>query len=146
LPLPAQGAFIDIPEGSDSHLVTWVFRVADIQQASESVKSAGIHLGPVESGSRQKPDGEIIRWELTDPYAMPLDGAVPFLIDWGNTVHPSTVVPSGGRLVELLIEHPDADRVQSVVSALGARVNVIAGDRFRLSARVETERGFVTIQ
>jgi len=146
LPLPAQGALIDVPADVSSHLVTWVFRTADIQEASQAVKSAGIELGPVESGTRQKPDGEMIRWELTDPYAMPLDGAVPFLINWGKTVHPSGVAPSGGRLVELDIEHPEADRVRNVLSALGARVTVIEGGQVLISAKVESRNGLITIQ
>ena len=35
-------------------------------------------LGPVLSGSRTKPDGSEISWKFTDPYAMPIDGAIPF--------------------------------------------------------------------
>lgn len=146
LPLPEQGAFIDLPVGSDSRLVTWVYRVADIDESSKAVRSAGIELGPVQSGSRRKPDGNVISWQLTDPYAMPLDGAIPFLINWGQTAHPSEAAPSAGQLVELLIEHPDADRVRRVLSALGAKVEVAAGDQFAISARVETKTGFITIQ
>lgn len=146
LPLPERGALVDIPDGGESRLVTWVFRAPDIHQSSEALKSLGIDPGPVESGSRRKPEGSMISWELTDPYALPLDGAVPFLINWGRTVHPSEAAPSGGRLVELVIEHPDADRVRSAMSALGANVRVIVGDQYRISATVETQNGSVTIQ
>jgi len=146
LPLPELGAFIDVPAGSHSRIVTWVFRAADIQASAEALRKAGINPGPVASGSRQQPDGSIIRWELTNPYAMQLDGAVPFLINWGSTVHPSAVAPSGGRLVELAIEHPEAERVQKALSALRAPVKVIAGDQFRICARVETKSGVVTIE
>jgi len=146
LSLPERGAFIDVPAGRDSRLVTWVYRVADIHESSEAARSAGIDPGPVESGMRQKPDGSVIRWALTDPYAMPLDGAIPFLINWGNTVHPSEAAPAAGRLAELVIEHPDADRVRSVLSALGAQVKVMEGERFLLSAKVESKNGLITIR
>lgn len=146
LPLPEQGALVDVPAESRSRLVTWVFRVPDIHESAEALQSAGIDPGPVESGSRRTPDGDVISWELTDPYAMSLNGAIPFLINWGKTVHPSEVAPPGGRLVELVIEHPDADRVRRALSALGAEVKVIAGDQFLMSATVETKNGFTTIQ
>lgn len=146
LSAPEKGAFIDIPAGGGSQLITWVFRVADIEESSAALKGAGIDTGSVESGSRQNPDGSVIHWELTDPYAMPLQGAIPFLINWGATVHPSEVAPLGGQLADLLIEHPDADRVRGAVSALGAKVKVTAGDKFLISARVETKNGIVTIR
>lgn len=146
LPRPKKGTFIDVPAGCNSHLVTWVYRVPDIYQSSEAVRSSGINLGPIESGMRQKPDGSVISWELTDPYAMPLDGAIPFLINWGKTVHPSEVAPLAGRLAELIIEHPDAGRVRQVLSALEAEVKVKVGEQFHISAKVETKSGTITIQ
>jgi len=146
LPPPKQGVWIDIPSGRNSSIVTWVFRVPDLAEALKLVKRAGVKLGPIQPGSRHKPDGSVIHWELTDPYAMPMDGAIPFLINWGITVHPSKAAPSAGRLIELTIEHPDADRVRKALSALGAQVEVVSGERFGISARVETDNGFVTIQ
>jgi len=41
-----------------------------------------------------------------DPYAMPFDGALPFLIAWGETAHPAATVPVAGRLQDLRVEHP----------------------------------------
>ena len=77
---------------------------------------------------------------------MPLDGAIPFQINWGDTTHPSTVVPAAGRLAELVIEHPEPDRVRSVLAVLGAEVTVIAGDEFRLSAKIQTDDGTVILE
>ena len=76
---------------------------------------------------------------------MPMGGAVPLLIDWGASTHPSTVAPFGGRLVELRIEHPEADSVHRALSVLGADVPVIAGDEFRICATIESKKGLVTL-
>ena len=146
LPAPQRGPLIDIALSTESHLVTWVYRVEDIQEASSAVASASIELGPIESGSRAKPDGSVINWQLTDPYSMPLEGAVPFLINWGETVHPHWLIPSGGRLVEVAIEHPEPDRVREALSTLGVEINVIAGGKYRLSAKIATEAGIVTLR
>lgn len=146
LPPPRRGALIDVPSNAESHLVTWVYRTSDIQDSAAAAAEAAVKLGSVESGSRTKPDGSEIRWRLTDPYARPLDGAVPFLINWGNTVHPSLVVPSGGQLLELVIEHPEAERVRSALTVLGADITVIAGDEYRLYAKVATKDGLVVLR
>lgn len=146
LPLPERGALVDVPAGEPSRIVTWVFRVPDIHEISKVLKMAGIDPGPVASGSRQKPDGSLISWELTDPYAMPMDGAIPFLIHWGDTTHPSDEPPSGGRLVGLAIEHPEADQVRNVLSALGADGEVTSGERIAIIAKVQTENGVIIIQ
>ena len=143
---PNHGALIDIPETDRSGLVTWVFRVANIQDSFEALRDSGVLLGPINTGSRRKPDGQVISWELTDPYARPFSGAIPFLINWGNTVHPSVVVPSGGLLVELTITHPEADKVRDVLSILGAGVKVVHGDQFHLSAKIKTENGVRIIE
>lgn len=146
LPPPTRGVLFDVPQTDGSRLVAWVYRVTDIQESSAALRDAGIALGPVDSGRREKPDGSIVSWELTDPYTRPLSGAVPFLIDWGDTAHPSMVVPSGGRLVELVVTHPDADAVRSALSVVGAPVRVEAGDRFQLSATIRTEDRYVNIR
>jgi len=146
LPAPERGALIDIPAQGRSSLITWVFRTEDIHNTAAAARAAAIGLGPVQSGSRIKPDGGEIRWQLTDPYAMPMEGAVPFLIDWGNTVHPSAVVPSGGQLVELVIEHPEADRLRRALSVLGAEVQVIDSDEFRIAAAIEGKNGLITLR
>lgn len=146
LPAPQRGALLDIPATAGSRLLTWALRVGDVRQAAESARKAGAEFGAVETGSRAKPDGSMISWTLTDPYAMPMDGAMPILIDWGNTVHPSGAVPSGGELVELAIEHPDDESVRKALSALGAEIEVRRGDEFLIRATIRTKNGLVTLQ
>jgi len=146
LPAPQRGVFVDMPAQADSYLITWVFRTDNIQETAAAAHDAAIGIGPVESGSRIKPDGSEIRWQLTDPYAMPMGGAVPFLIDWGRTIHPSGVVPSGGRLLEFVIEHPEADRVRRALSVLGAQIDVISSNELRMSAKIEAKNGPITLR
>lgn len=146
LPAPGRGALVDIPAGGESILITWVLRTGDIDAVAESGRRAGVPLGPVESGMREKPDGNTLRWKLTDPYAMPMDGAVPFLISWGETAHPATVVPPGGRLVDFRIEHPDAAGLQDALEAIGADVEVVRGDVFRIVATIKTADGQIILQ
>jgi hypothetical protein len=146
LPAPQQGALVDLSPGDPSRLITWVFRPENIEEASAAARDANIGLGPVETGSRERPDGSMLSWQLTDPYAMPMDGALPFLIHWGDTPHPSGAVPLGGNLVELVIEHTRAEVIRDAMSVLGAHVTVRRGDEFRLSAAIETNSGIATLR
>lgn len=103
-------------------------------------------IGPVEGGNRQQADGSLIEWQLTDPYALPMDGAVPFLIDWGNTTHPAQTLPAAGELTGLRIEHPDPRRVRAALQALAAAANVRKAEQFRLTAQIQTSEGIKTLE
>lgn len=147
LPVPERGALVDISAAGESGLMRWAFRTEDIDATAESARNAGVPLGPVESGVREKPDGSALRWKLTDPIPMSMGGAIPFLISWGDTTHPASVVPSGGQLIDLRIEHPDENDVRNALSAIGANVTVVHGDAFRIIATVRrTDGRIVTIQ
>ena len=84
--------------------------------------------------------------QVTNPYAMPFDGAIPFLINWGDTTHPSRVTPVAGSLVQLQIEHPESDQIQQALGALDARVLVKPAEQYQLSATIETEKGEVILR
>lgn len=141
LPLPEQGNLVDLSDEQESHLITWVLRTEDIVALASAAESAGLAIGPVQSGSREQPDGSTLRWQLTDPYAMPMGGAIPFLISWGETAHPASVVPQAGELLGLTIEHPDSNKVRESVSVFDVDVAVVQADKFGLVARIETEDG-----
>lgn len=65
-------------------LLRWALAVSDIWQSKVFLEEAGFPVGTVESGSRELPDGRMIRWSMTDPDAAN-DIGVPFLVEWGET-------------------------------------------------------------
>lgn len=123
-------------------LSTWALRTEAIERSA----AAAPLVGKVEAGRRTRADGTELAWRLTDPYAMPLQGAVPFLISWGSTPHPSGSAPSAGTLTGLRIEHPDPAAVRGVLEALGAPVPVDRADAFALVATIESMRGTVELR
>lgn len=141
LPVPAHGLLVNIPRNEGSRLITWVLRVRDIDASAHSARAAGLGLGAVEPGQRETPEGEMIRWQLTDPYAERRGGALPFLINWGNTPHPSTIAPAVGQLRGIVIEHPEADAIGSACALLDADVEVREAPAFALTAAIDTPSG-----
>ena len=141
-----QSALAELPDDQKSCLKTWVLRTEDIDQLAGIANAAGINIGPVQSGSRDAPDGSKISWHLTDHNAMPMGGAIPFLINWGDTPHPAGAVPRGGELHSLTIEHPDADRIREALSVLGVDLEVVQAAEFKLVASIQTNDGIRNLE
>ena len=146
LAIPAKGLWMSEQFKSQPQLSTWVLQTDSIEQLREKAKSDGIALGPIESGKRQKPNGEWLKWQLTDPYALPFGGALPFLISWGDTPHPSQSVPQAGKLVELTIHHPKAADVTEKITSLGVSISVQQASEAKLTASIQTSRGEVLLE
>jgi Glyoxalase-like domain len=109
------------PFGIDSldrpRLVTWAIRVDDMDETCAQTRAAGWDPGPAVAMQRATPDGGLLSWRLTA--AMPGgEGLIPFLIDWGMTVHPSSTVTAQVSRRVWRAEHPDPERVTQTLSAL----------------------------
>lgn len=146
LPRPELGVLFDLDQLAEPRLVTWVLRSEEIDALSARAAQAGLGLGSVDSGYRDLPDGKRLTWRLSDPRAMPMGGAVPLLISWGDTPHPSATAPLAGRLEDLRIEHPEPDRVRAALDGLGVTLTVEPGGVFQLIASVRTQSGIAQIR
>lgn len=144
---PARGRLLEASFTHDPKLTTWVMRTEHIQELHARAISKGLTIGPVESGKREKPDGTVLAWQLSDPYAFPLDGAIPFLISWGDTPHPAGAVPKAGNLEKLIIEHPHPQLVEKQLEVLGVNIEVRRAAETRLIAKIKTEvHGIVALE
>jgi hypothetical protein len=126
-------------------LVTWACRADDLDDLVRRAKRAGVDLGEVQAGSRRRPDGTTISWSMTD-LTMPREGGVvPFFINWGDSNHPAEAAPVGCTLEDLRVEHPEPDRLSSILSVLGVDVPVYAAERAGLGARIAGPRGTIDL-
>lgn len=146
LPRPRGGRLFGLDALERPRLATWVLRDEAIEDTTEWAASRGLDLGPVQAGSRERPDGTVLSWKLTDPYADRLDGAVPFLIAWGDTPHPALGAPRGGELVDLRLEHPEPEMVNSAWSVLGVEAKVEKGHQAQWIATLRTDAGTVVLR
>lgn len=112
----------------------------------------GIDLGPVAEMSRIRPDGVRLDWQLTFPLlGEPHHGALPFLIDWLDSPHPSSSLPHDAQLLSLRISHPQADMVGALLAELsrgttGPRTTIeLEPGPARLHAEVSTPRGVLLL-
>ena len=145
LAIPDNGLLFEKYFNKSPQLARWVLRVESIEQLSDKLRANGYDLGSVEQGSRRTPEGTILSWKLTNPYIIPLDGSIPFLINWGNTPHPAAGNPVGGKLVNFYIEHPNPDEVKNVLTELNVDIKVHKSVTPRLVAEIETEAGVIKL-
>lgn len=121
-------------------LRTWAAKAPGIETRVASSRAAGYDPGDPASMSRALPGGAgVLEWKLTSSGGVA--GVIPFLIDWGNTPHPSTTAPSGCTLASFHVEHPDAGTVRAAFAALGLDTDVREGTEPRLVAAINTPKG-----
>lgn len=125
-------------------LVTFAVSARDIDGQCADALAAGYDPGPVLDMSRKTPEGELLAWRLTPLGSDICDGAVPFLIDWGQTPSPARTLPGACKLVGFEMWYPDVEKVSEKLSALGMSLDVSEGAK-KLVAKLETPKGIVEL-
>lgn len=127
-------------------IVTWVAKGTELEQITRAAAERGVKLGSVIPGSRRRPDGVVLAWHYTDPNTVVADRIVPFLIDWGSSPHPSATAARGATLVALRAEHPDPERVRTMLGVLGLDLRVQPAPAPAIIATIDSPRGRVELR
>lgn len=131
----------DLLHVATPRLTTWVARCDDIYAA---VDASPVPLGTVLPMSRGN-----LEWLITVPEdgGLIMDGIVPTLIQWTRGGHPATHLGSSGCvIVQLQLAHPQPERANALLAALGVEVlpfvpRVKQSSQPRLEARLWTSNG-----
>ncbi|MEY2521936.1 MAG: hypothetical protein QOJ66_501 [Ilumatobacteraceae bacterium] len=138
-----------IDELTEPALVAWCVRpVRPLRKIVLEAREAGIEFGDVSAMSRRRPDGVLLEWELTVPqFDGPFGRALPFMIDWADSAHPSDTLQPVVRLVRLDVFHPQPHKLGTVFDIIGltSGVAVHDADQPGLRARIATAQGEVTL-
>lgn len=145
-PPPVTGRWLGADAVTGSRLTTWAVRGRDLSALRSRAVERGAPLGDVRSGRRQRADGVMLSWQLTDPEPLIADGVVPFLIDWGDSPHPSRSATHGATLVDLHLEHPDVASIEGTLRALDLDVSVTAAQSAAIVAVIDGRRGRVELR
>lgn len=127
-------------------LSTWAAKGTNLPQLRRMAARASIELGEVVDGMRKHSSGREFRWQLTDPFTHIFEGIVPFFIDWGDSPHPSSMIPEAGVLEKLVLRHPEPGAVSGVLADLGVELEVRPGSSPGLMATIDTSRGMVVVE
>lgn len=123
-------------------IATWALRPERFGATIDSARAAGFDCGDATTMSRRLPDGRLLSWALTTPYADDF-GIVPFLIDWtGSGGHPAAMTVPQVDLLDFHAHHPNPETVRPVLAAIDSGFRVDEGQAgFEL--RIGTPRGTV---
>ncbi len=118
-------------------LTNWICRMPDISAAPDIA-------GPPVDLERND-----LRWQITvpDDGSLPHGGAFPTLIEWGAGVSPpgESLPQSGCRLIELIVSHPDSQRIASLIDLNDPLVRWEVGPP-GFQATIETPHGIRVLQ
>jgi glyoxalase-like protein len=145
-PKPAGRRRFGIDELKAPRIVRWVAKSNQLETVAATAAQKGVKLGPVVPGSRRRPDGVVLSWRYTDPNVVEADGLIPFFIDWGTSPHPSATAARGATLISVHAEHPDAERTQKMLDALGLELQVQKGSAPAIIATIVGPRGRVELR
>ncbi len=127
---------LDNPPDSP-RLGNWICRVPDLDAALADFPECGVAVDLAR---------DALRWRISVPGdgRLPLDAALPTLLQWQVDSPPGDSLPeSGVRFAGLTITHPQAAALSWRISVPG--VVYQQGDQPGLSARFHTPRGEVTL-
>lgn len=138
-PPPAHPRWFGIDDAGAPGLRNWIVRVPDIAHA--------LMGGPEGAGEPLSLSRGDLTWIVAVPPdgGMPLGGAYPTLIQWGQGAHPSAGLPDHGvRLLELEVGHPRSPRLRGLLADLAdPRLRIVTADAPILRARLATPGGEV---
>jgi len=130
-------------------LVAWCVRPArPLNEIIDDARAAGIELGDVTAMSRRRPDGVLLEWTLTFPQLTGRFGmALPFMIDWAQSSHPTDTLVASVRLLGLEVTHPESRALRTAFDIIGITndVELRDGPESALRATIATEAGEVTL-
>nr|WP_306254593.1 VOC family protein [Ornithinimicrobium cryptoxanthini] len=144
-PDPTRPRPFRVDELTGPTLVGWAVQVDDLPAVVARAREAGYDPGEPFTMSRKAPDGTELAWQMTPTETR--DSGIPFLIDWGQTPHPSDGLPSV-LFQTFRIKHPQVQDVTAALKAFGmARgpIQLRSGEPVRLSAVLMAEAGRVEL-
>jgi Glyoxalase-like domain len=148
-PDPAQGKVPDFAEtllnmlkaATTPTLVGWSAHLDDIEAFAQKLKYQKINFDGPRLGSRQRPDGRVLKWKslsLEDDH----NGVLPFFIEWDhNSPHPSTDAPAGCQLERFVLADPDPPLLGKLCAQLSLGAPIEKGSASRLIARISGPKG-----
>lgn len=123
----------------------WAMKSEISKEKISTLKNYKQDLGVSSRGSRLKPDGTLLEWELTLPAPNPIVEPCPFLIDWPDGVHPTNVIPMECELQAFKIYTTHYQLISSLLINLEADVLVVPSSVDKIELTIRCPNGLITL-
>ena len=126
---------------TEPRLVGWAAHPGNLASFAEKLKAAHIDFHGPTPGSRNRPDGQLLKWQIVS-LADTASGLLPFFIEWGqDSVHPSVDAPKGCSLLSFSAETPDPENLAATLKTLNLDLPVSKSEKPRLRAIISEAKG-----
>ncbi|MFC4561980.1 VOC family protein [Nocardiopsis mangrovi] len=141
-PAPGGPRLFGIDGLPEARTVTWAVRTADLDATVARARALGHDPGEIRPMSRRTQEGTELSWRLTAIGAAHPSGVVPFLIDWGDSPHPTSGDLPEVRLLGMEAHVPDPAELRPLLGAIGVGLDPRPGPE-RITFAVDTPNGEV---
>ncbi|MFT5133679.1 MAG: hypothetical protein ACI9SC_002152 [Gammaproteobacteria bacterium] len=139
-PIGAEIALLESPA-----ILAFHIKRADLEGVVRVYEEMNIpYTGPFDL-SRQRPDGEVLRWRLLLPGSPVFKHALPVFIDWMEAPHPSMSAPTGCTLTHFEVGHPKDAELISLYEKLDVSLPVVHSKEAYAKATLNTPKGKVVL-
>jgi len=129
----------------EPRLVGWAAHPGALSTYAERLRLAGIAIEGPTPGSRKRPDGHLLQWQILG-LAEDASGLLPFFIEWApDSVHPSSDAPKGCSLTHFFAESPDLSQLTATLKLLNLDLPLQKGDKARLLATIRGPEGILEL-
>jgi hypothetical protein len=145
---PVSGARVEGEEAellklADPKPVFFAVRSSGLEATSRLLKDGGFAVTSINAGSRERPDGTVLKWRTMGLTGPGLDAA-PFFIEWDKaTTHPSATSPGGCTLTKLEVSDRDTAALSRLFRLLALDIPVHTGDGQALRLTLSCPKGEV---
>jgi hypothetical protein len=145
-PDPAQlGVTNPIASGLHSlrepRLIGWAAHPGSFIAFAEKLRAAGVKFDGPTPGSRKRPDGQLLEWQIVS-LADTASGLLPFFIEWSReSIHPSVDAPKGCALLNFSAETSEPEKLAATLETLSLDLRVKKADSPRLHAVISGRKG-----
>lgn len=129
---------------SSPRIIQWAIHTEDIAAAKSAAEAAGVKtIGP-QPGSRERPDGKMLRWQVLGiEQTTPL---VPFFIQWdAGSPHPSSDSPPLGKAKSLSFETTQPNELRRILNGVAIQADIRQSNLPRVVLVVQTPKGELEI-
>jgi len=130
---------------SEARITRWAIRSSeDIQREARILELYRPQYGKITPGSREIAPNQMLNWSMTEPGHHAVD-PVPFLIDWKDSIHPTTALPQQCELISLSLGHPNPSKVNLQLTNLNVDLVFHESDQEYIHAELSTPNGVITL-
>ena len=126
---------------TELRLVGWAAHPGSLPVFAGRLRTAGITFEGPTPGSRKRPDGQLLKWQIVS-LADTASGLLPFFIEWSeDSLHPSVDAPKGCALLSFTAKTPNPEKLAATLKTLGLDLPIKKGEQARLQAVISGPKG-----